>query len=442
MKSWEKIISFALFPFIIGSNGFYSSSFLIENHILRPEAWRSSSLDEINPLTILKKGTLLKAKKHILSSDTNEDNGKSTLQEYRSGSLMAATKEKGRVPYGEESRKYRRTIYNYDDWIRHRSNERLAATLSGLFFSGIVRQLAQKVGSVSAVATFVVLWNYIALSSSIPFNAPHAHLPVAPFQLASSALGLLLVFRTNASYQRWLEARKAWGKIISQSRNMIRMTCTFVDDTQPTTQDRLKYLSLSLWLYSRSIMNKLSGSADEVPYIDAVEKSFMSMEDMMSVDKNLFLTQVITSPDRSVATLMELSLALNNVPIDEKRRVEIDKSLVIISDQQSECERIFSSPVPLVYTRHTARFLSFYVLTLPFALYDQFRAAGDLIFASCCLVPASAILSLFLFGIEELAVQLEEPFSILPMEEFCNKINEASEIMLGWRFNRKKETSK
>ena len=29
------------------------------------------------------------------------------------------------------------------------------------------------------------------------------------------------------------------------------------------------------------------------------------------------------------------------------------------------------------------------------------------------------MLSLFLFGIEELATQMEEPFSILPMEKMC-----------------------
>jgi Predicted membrane protein len=32
------------------------------------------------------------------------------------------------------------------------------------------------------------------------------------------------------------------------------------------------------------------------------------------------------------------------------------------------------------------------------------------------------LLSIFLFGIEELATQLEEPFTILPMQGFCDKI--------------------
>ena len=38
----------------------------------------------------------------------------------------------------------------------------------------------------------------------------------------SVALSLLLVFRTNAGYGRWDEARKMWGQLINRSRDMIR----------------------------------------------------------------------------------------------------------------------------------------------------------------------------------------------------------------------------
>ena len=33
-------------------------------------------------------------------------------------------------------------------------------------------------------------------------------------------LGALLVLRTNAGYERWWEARKLWGGIVNQSRNL------------------------------------------------------------------------------------------------------------------------------------------------------------------------------------------------------------------------------
>ena len=35
------------------------------------------------------------------------------------------------------------------------------------------------------------------------------------------------------------------------------------------------------------------------------------------------------------------------------------------------------------------------------------------------MVPATAVLSYFLLGIKELAIQLEEPFSVLPLESMA-----------------------
>ena len=44
-------------------------------------------------------------------------------------------------------------------------------------------------------------------------------------------------------------------------------------------------------------------------------------------------------------------------------------------------------------------------------------------------VIANALISGFLFGIEELAVTLEEPFSILPMQRFCDNIKQSTDLM-------------
>jgi hypothetical protein len=37
------------------------------------------------------------------------------------------------------------------------------------------------------------------------------------------------------------------------------------------------------------------------------------------------------------------------------------------------------------------------------------------------------------FGIEELATQLEEPFTILPMQGFCDKIGANCDEIVSWR---------
>ena len=51
-----------------------------------------------------------------------------------------------------------------------------------------------------------------------------------PHTLLSSALGLLLVFRTNACYARWDDSRKVWGDIINKCRTLVRQANTFMGD--------------------------------------------------------------------------------------------------------------------------------------------------------------------------------------------------------------------
>jgi predicted membrane chloride channel (bestrophin family) len=324
------------------------------------------------------------------------------------------------VPYGESSRKYRRTVYSHDDWLIHRSNDQLLGNLLSTFFSGVVRQVKLKIVLISSVAVFVILWNDYFVSIYNP-DLPHLSLPALPFSLSSPALGLLLVFKTNASYQRWLEARSRWAVIVGQSKNIIRMASTFADTTTEEGKIAIDSLALAVWIASRTIMNKLAGSLEDDAEYEAQLREHC--EDDGLVDR------LLSAPDRPSAALMEASLTLDTIPVDEKRRVEIDKSLVILGDTLAACDRIFSSPVPLVYTRHTARFLSMWMLLLPLAIHDTFVSGGQ---SGLATIPAAAILSLFLFGIEELAVQLEEPFSILPMQKFCDEIRDSNLGLIDW----------
>ena len=133
----------------------------------------------------------------------------------RPGSIAEAIAEGSlKKNYGEESRRYRRTVYRHEDWLKHRREDRLLRNLRGIFSSGVVRSLYPEVGAVATVSLVCIAWNaalfgYIDLSNApqpgvFGAGAPHflrLELPAQIFTLTSPALGLLLVFRTNASYQ-------------------------------------------------------------------------------------------------------------------------------------------------------------------------------------------------------------------------------------------------
>lgn len=120
-----------------------------------------------------------------------------------STALASSTQQPQDISYGEESRKYRRTVYTHDDWVRHRSSDRFIRNLTSAVYSGVYKNLAKEVMATTGVATFIVLWNAIftgytdfegvkhgaVLQNSI---LPLLSLPLTPFTLASPSLGLLL----------------------------------------------------------------------------------------------------------------------------------------------------------------------------------------------------------------------------------------------------------
>lgn len=140
---------------------------------------------------------------------------------------------------------------------------------------------------------------------------------------------------------------------------------------------------------------------------------------------------IIDAAHRPNRALQDLSFAIEALPMHFMRKNEIHRAATIFEDNLGSSERLLTSPVPLVYSRHTSRFLSAWLLLLPFGLYDQFANTWN----HAAMIPATAAISIFLFGIEELATQLEEPFTILPMQGFCDKIFNWCTEIVSWRPN-------
>ena len=127
--------------------------------------------------------------------------------------------------------------------------------------------------------------------------------------------------------------------------------------------------------------------------------------------------------------LMKISEVMKEGELVPNVHCHIDKGLMEMTSAFSTCDRIFTTPIPLMYTRHTARFLLIWLLTVPMSLYHEFRKTQTL--AVPFIIPLISFFNaLFLFGIEELGVQIEEPFSILPLANICNDIQYAGEDML------------
>ncbi|KAL3146981.1 hypothetical protein ABBQ38_014949 [Trebouxia sp. C0009 RCD-2024] len=298
----------------------------------------------------------------------------------------------------EGSRVYKRTVFTFGNWAAHRSTKRYGRHIWTILGSRIVRGLLQPLLVVTGIAAAVATWETLREMGYLPASAPGLSIETnAPFSLTSFALSLLLVFRTNTSYSRWAEARSIWGGVTNRSRDILRQALTFVPEDQPELVDMFTRWSMT---YSKVLMCHLREDGD----VEKELKGILPPEE---------LSQLVAAQHRPNFVLGMLSEMVASSCISSPERFRMDQNITFFEDCHGKCERILKTPIPLSYTRHTSRFLVIWLGLMPFTLWKSCHWA---------MVPASAIICFLLLGIEEIGVQIEEPFGILPLEAMSSTI--------------------
>jgi len=93
---------------------------------------------------------------------------------------------------------------------------------------------------------------------------------------------------------------------------------------------------------------------------------------------------------------------------------EIYRSVTRFHDVLGACERIFRTPIYTGYTRFSGRCVWLWTNLLPLALYPALGPFGT--------IPASAVVALFLYGLEDIGTRIEQPFDSLPLWQYCDGI--------------------
>ena len=207
---------------------------------------------------------------------------------------------------------------------------------------------------------------------------------------------------------------------INHTRDLVRMANTYYDSTGLSPEKRsddLHHVALCTWAFVRAMKRHLSPEEED-------EQAFRKeLKDKLPEKQAEMIIAAAHRPNRA---LQDLSFAIDDLPMHFARKNEVHQAVTIFEDDLGSSERLLTSPVPLFYSRHTARFISVWLFLLPLGLYEPFKNSWNHVM----MIPSTFVLSFFLFGIEELATQLEEPFTILPMQAFCDKIyNWCMEIM-------------
>ena len=105
--------------------------------------------------------------------------------------------------------------------------------------------------------------------------------------------------------------------------------------------------------------------------------------------------------------------------LSDQERIAIDDEMATVTCALAKCEKILRTPIPLGYTRYTVRVLWIWLTLLPFALVRTFSEFGLNTWWEDKPQPVVVLAMLFIgfifLSIEDIAVQIEEPFAILPL---------------------------
>ncbi len=321
-----------------------------------------------------------------------------------------------RDEYKEASRELLRTVFSHSRWAAHRSTRRYSRHMAGIFQSRMLRGLAPTLFFVAALSTSVATFHQLVDSGilQVPENLRGIVIfrSTQPLLLTSTVLGLLLVFRTNASYARWLDARKSWGTLVNRSRDLVRISLSWCPE-----EDHVLSELLCRWIITFSVSLKCHLRGDEDPITELAELNILPSEELAALaatrHRPNYALQVLSTTVRELADVMP---SKDNILIPN-----MDMNLTAFEEVAGTCERILKTPIPLAYTRHTSRFMIIWLSALPFALWEHLHWG---------MVPTSVVISLLTLGVEDIGVLIEEPFSILPLEQICSTIRENIDELL------------
>jgi len=230
-------------------------------------------------------------------------------------------------------------------------------------------------------------------------------LDIGPFEYSGVVLGLMLVFRINAGYDRWWEARKLWGSIVNQSRNL-----GIIGLAYPSSAPARWKREFSSLVQALPHLMRLSLRAD---------RSTQSVSTIVSTD-HLRIIESASHPPTLCALLMQQSRpeARTQGWMDSFSFQRAERERAILVDDIGACERILKTPMPFVFAIKLKRFLLFFLLLLPFALVYRLGWWSVLV---------DFLIAYPLLALDRIGLELQNPFarenlSHLPLNDICETI--------------------
>jgi putative membrane protein len=240
---------------------------------------------------------------------------------------------------------------------------------------------------------FILMVSLLALATSGRIFGGKTLLNTAPFTLMGVSLAIFLAFRNNASYERYLEARKSWGHLLVAARSLTSQVMCYLPQDNASFQRNVFVGRMIAAIYAlKHQLRKTDANADLARYLRPEE-----------------LAEIQSKHYKPVALINKLHGTLGDL---QRQQAISDQTLWLCNQQLNElsavvgaCERIANTPIPFVYGVLLHRTVYAYCILLPFGLVDTIGIITPLI---------SVFVAYTLIALEAIASEISEPFGTEP----------------------------
>ncbi len=237
------------------------------------------------------------------------------------------------------------------------------------------------------VLTLFAVAVQVIYATGVKLGWPHIELlfGLEPVEHAvlGSLLGFLIVFRMNASNNRYWEGRSLWAQIIYASRNLVRVGAEHTDEGADLA-DLVSGFAIAL-------RRSLQGNMDTVETEEFLPEALRRQANRFG------------NPPTAVAAAISEWIGRNrrSGKIEAQVLRQMEDQLSKLVEAQSGCEKIRKTPLPFAYVVMIKQLILIYLVTLPIAVCTHCGWWTPVLVG---------IVALGLFGMEEASVEIEDPF--------------------------------
>jgi putative membrane protein len=219
-------------------------------------------------------------------------------------------------------------------------------------------------------------------------------------------LGVLMGLRNRSAYDRWWEARRLWGQLINDSRNLAWKIRSYL----PRQEIHMSRIPELLTGFADALRDHLRGGA-KLQDIPGFEDETQQPAHVPSYLAGRIISRIAHWQRKNL--------------IDARTMQVFDVHSRALLEICGGCERIRNTPMSISYRTLLRLGLALNILAAPWYIMLELGLWS---------IPVLIVVCFFLVGVEAIDAAVEEPFGTalddLPLSAYCNTVRDSIEEVL------------